>query len=343
MDNTSLDPLFIPIPVDHDSPQLSTSAAEFNMADFRHSIATLPFNAAYDTFRANALALLNDDLSHKAIEYLLDFDTLATRMADTNPRLSDIHAALMQILTAIYLRIDMTDQALHSAAAALTILSQQPRRKDEPYLFILASLLYDIALLHHSRQEHKQAERAIEKSLKLFQRLARINPSRYGHPQLMALNASTTIYQSVVKQTNTLIRYQEETNAYLHALKEDSSATDPDIALRFVDSLSAQGRTLAKMGRQREAIQYLTKALKYLTKIQPQFTIEQLDLSIDLGQALLTGKTTRDKGIHLLNTMLFKANKLAADDRHRRIVDILVGAKNSSLDIFAFWHKLFPR
>lgn len=343
MDYTSLDPLFIPASHSADAASIAPVGTEFNMADFRHSIATLPFNSAYDTFRANAIALVNDGQSQRAIEFLLDFDTLVTRMPETTTRLSDIHATLMQILTAIYLRCDMIDQALQSAAASLTILSQQPRRKDEPFLFILASLLYDIALLHHSRQEHKQAERAIEKSLKLFQRLARINPSRYGHPQHMALNASTTIYQSVVKQTNTLIQYQEETNNYLQTLKLQGPDADPDIALRFVDSLSAQGRTLAKMGRQREAIQYFTKALKYLTKIQPQFTIEQLDLSIDLGQALLTGKTTRDKGIHLLNTMLFKANKLAAADRHRHIVDILVGTKNSSLDIFAFWHKMFPR
>lgn len=341
MEHTTLDPLFLPGTSDI-ATQMSLAQGDINMSDLRHAISALPFNAAYDIFRSAATTFIAEGQSDRAIEYLLDFDVLASRMADTNQRLSDIHAALMQILTSIYLRTDMMAEALQSAASALTILSQQPRRKDEPFLFILASLLYDIALLHDSRQEHKQAERAIEKSLKLFQRLSRINPARYSQPHLMALNASTSIYKSVVKQTNTLIQYQTATNAYLHDIRQ-SDTQSADSAMRFVETLSAQGRTLAKMGRQREAIQYLTKALKYLTKLQPDFTLEQLDLSIDLGQALLSIKTSRDKGIHLLNTMLFKANKLSAEDRHRRIVDILVGAKNPALDIFAFWHKLFPR
>ena len=41
--------------------------------------------------------------------------------------------------------------------------------------------------------------------------------------------------------------------------------------------------------------------------------------------------------------MLYKANKIAADDLHRRIVDILLAAKNPDLAIVSFWHKLFPR
>ena len=54
-------------------------------------------------------------------------------------------------------------------------------------------------------------------------------------------------------------------------------------------------------------------------------------------------KTSRDKGIHLLNTMLHKAIKINAEDEHRRIVDILLNAKNQKLDILGFWHKIFPR
>lgn len=98
-----------------------------------------------------------------------------------------------------------------------------------------------------------------------------------------------------------------------------------------------------KMSRQREAVQYFTRALRYLTRLEPDFSEKQLSLSVDLGEALLAQKTTREKGIHLLNTMLYKASKLSDDTEHRRIVDILFHARNSDRDIFAFWHKLFPR
>ena len=116
-----------------------------------------------------------------------------------------------------------------------------------------------------------------------------------------------------------------------------------DAGLRLVETLTAEGRTLAKMSRQREAIQYFTRALKYLQRIQPEFNRLHLELSIDLGEALLSIKTSREKGVHLLNTMLYKANKINADDLHRRIVDILLNDKNATLGIFNFWHKLFPR
>ena len=251
----------------------------------------------------------------------------------------DIHAALMQILTAIYLKADMTADALQSAASALNLLAQEPKRKDEPFLQVLATLLYDIARLHDSRGEHKQAERAIEKSLKLFERLSKLNRERYGSAHLLTLNASTSIYQSRIKQTNILAQYHASANAYLLQMNQGIA----DAGMRLVETLTEEGRTLAKMNRRREAVQYFTRALKYLSKIDPEFSRRHLELSIDLGEALLSVKATREKGIHLLNTMLYKATKINADDLHRRIVDILLNAKNDSLDIFGFWHKLFPK
>lgn len=338
MTESSLDPIFLPSSSDL-SEEMKLTSGNINMSDLRHTIGALPFNTAYDFFRSAANKFLLDGQTDQAIEYILNFDAIATRLAEGNRNLLDIHTALMQILTAIYLQADMTAEALQSAAATLNLLVQEPRRKDEPFLALLASTLYDIALIHHMRDEHKQAERAIEKSIKLFQRLARINPARYGSPHLMALNASTTIYQSRIKQTNMLAEHQAAASQYLRMLNEGIE----DAGLRLVDSLTAEGRTLAKMSRHREAIQYFTRALKYLQRIQPEFNRQQLELSIDLGEALLTAKTTREKGIHLLNTMLYKANKINSDDLHRRIVDILINDKNPSLGVFNFWHKLFPR
>ncbi len=338
MKETSLDPIFIPTTGDLSS-QMELTQGEINMSDLRHSVGTLPFNTAYDFFRAAAYDFLQKGQTDQAIEYILNFDAIATRISEGNRKLLDIHTALMQILTAIYLHADMTQEALQAAAATLNLLVQEPRRKDEPFLALLASTLYDIALIHNLRDEHKQAERAIEKSMKLFERLARINPTRYGSPHLLALNASTNIYQSRIKQTKTLAEHQAAANTYLRMMDEGIE----DAGMRLVESLAAEGRTLTKMSRQREAVQYFTRALKYLTKMSPDFDRMQLELSIDLGEALLSVKTSREKGIHLLNTMLYKANKINADDLHRRIVEILLNAKDPTMGIFNLWHKLFPR
>lgn len=338
MKETSLDPIFIPSASDI-TGQMALTQGDINMSDLRHAVAALSFNTAYDFFRAAAHKFLAQGQTDQAIDYIVNFDAIATRLADESPKLLDIHAALMQILTSIYLQADMTAEALHSAASTLNLLVQNPKRKDEPFLAMLAALLYDIALIHNSRDESKQAERAIEKSMKLFERLARSNPARYGSAHLLALNASTSIYKSKIKQTKTLSEHQTAANTYLRMVNDGIE----DAGMRLVESLAAEGRTLAKMSRQREAIQYFTRALKYLTKIAPEFSRLHLELSIDLGEALLTIKASREKGIHLLNTMLYKATKINADDQHRRIVDILINAKNPSLDIFSFWHKLFPR
>ena len=116
-----------------------------------------------------------------------------------------------------------------------------------------------------------------------------------------------------------------------------------DAAARLVESLTAEGDTLARMGRHREAIQYYSRALKYLTRLEPAFTLHQLRLSIALGKSMLSVSAMREKGVHLLNTMLHKATKINATDEHRRIVDILYNAKSSSLDILGLWHKVFPK
>lgn len=312
---------------------------DINPTDLRHYVQNMPFTTAYDIFRSAAWHHIERGETDRAISLVLEYDNLATRMGDESRQMLDIHAALMQILTAIYLQTDMHAEANNSAAATLTLLSQEPRRKDEPFLSILAALLYDIALMHRDREQNKQAERAIEKSMKLFERLAKVNPSRYGSPHLLALNASTEIYKSTAKQTKILADHQAAANTYMRMLSEGTE----DAAIRLTETLIAEGRTLVKMNKHREAIQYFTRAMKYLSKIDPEFSRMHLELSIDLGQALLTQKGTREKGIHLLNTMLYKANKINADDLHRRIVDILLEAKNPTLGIFGFWHKLFPR
>lgn len=338
MTGTSLEPIFITATADT-STLAKLTQGNLNMTILRHAVEELPFNSVYDFIRSSAHRLCTENRTQEAIDRIIEFDTAATRHGQQSGKLLDIHAALMQAITAIYISDHRVDEALTSAASTLTLLAQEPRRKDEPFLSVLASLLYDIALIHFGLSQYRQAEREIEKSMKIFQRLAKSNPERYSSAVTLAMNASTQVFRSREKQTKMLAEYHEATETYLRQTGEGVEGA----GMRLVESIAEEGRTLVKMNRQREAVQYFTRALRYLTKIDPTFNRLQLQLSIDLGEALLAIKGSREKGIHLLNTMLYKATKIGANDEHRQIVDILLNAKNNSLDIFGFWHKLFPR
>lgn len=311
------------------------------MSELRHAIGGSDFATAYDFFRVSALELVERGDTERAISTIKEIDALITRNGaeDDEINLLNIHAALMQILTALYIENDDLDSATTTAATALSLLAQEPRRKDEPFLAVLGALLYDIAYIHTDRREYKQAERELAKSLKVFERLAKVSPERYAPSHVMALNQATATYRNRVKQAELLAHYQAATSTYLQMV--DSGVEEA--TSRLIDSLSVEGDTLARMGRHREAIQYFTRALKYLTKIEPEFTLAQLRLSIALGESMLRVGAMKDKGIHLLNTMLHKATRINAVDEHRRIVDILFNARSSSLDILGLWHKVFPK
>ncbi|MCM1110038.1 MAG: hypothetical protein NC336_02385 [Clostridium sp.] len=337
METSSLAPIFIPVTTDI-TPLVEIESKGVTDSELRRAASGVGFNTAYDFFRHTALAMAEEGRFGEAERRLTAIDLLLSRM-EQNGIVPDTHAALMQVLTALYLRAGRLDDAMVTAAKVLNLLSQSPKRKDEPFLSVLAALLHDIALIHSLRGEFRQAEREIEKSIKVLERLVRTNPERYGSAHITAMNTATHVYRSRQRQTELLAKSHE---TVVTCLREAESGAAEAVS-RLVDSMAEEGTTLLKMGRHREAIQYLSRALKYLTRIEPDLTLRQLDLSISLGEALLAVSATREKGIHLLNTMLHKATKLHADDRHRRVVDILVNARSRRLDILGIWHKFFPR
>lgn len=335
----SLEPAFLPPTADISHLQKRIKRSR-GAADTLAALLEADFNTAYDYLRIYGGEMVTHGETEKAIATLTGIaDSMAAQEAQEEGRTLDLHAALMQILTALNIEMSDMDRAAVTAADALHLLAQQPKRKDTPYLQLLACLLYDIAFLHSERREYKQAEREIEKSIKIFERLAKTEPDRYATPHVMSLNGATSVYRNRVKQAELLAHYQAATSAYLQML----NAGVEDAATRLVDSLTNEGDTLARMGRHREALQYYSRALKYLTKLEPDFTLRQLQLSISLGESMLHVNAMRDKGVHLLNTMLHKATKINALDEHRRIVDSLYRAKSRTLDILSLWHKIFPR
>lgn len=295
------------------------------------ALATTDFRTAYDFLRS-AAALPGTEQMLTAMDQIF-------AAAEPDGATADIHNALLRVITSLHVAAGDYDSAMASAARALGQLAQSPKRKDEPFLSVLASLLYDIALIHYARSEFRQAERDIEKSVKIFGRLVKNEPDHYEPARISAVNAATQITRSREKQIEMLAAFHETVSDSLRA----AGAAGDEALAALADSLAKEGETLVKMGRQREGIQYYSRALRYLTRIEPEFSPRQLELSVALGEALLLSSQTREKGIHLLNTMLHKATRLRLPDEHRRIVDILVNARERSLDILGIWHKLFPR
>lgn len=334
---TSLDRVFIAVDNSHSLNQLKAFKAGSSVFALRHGLANAPLSTVIDTMRLIAQQMVEDDNISKAIAHLQWLDTMFTRRGAES--VTDVHIAIKQVLTSLLIEDGKIEPAMGVAAEALTLLAQTAKRKDEGFMCLLAMLLYDLAQIHCLKKEFKQAEREIAKSMKLLEKLSKINQQRYGAAHITALNASTSIYRSRVDQANLLAHYQVATSTYLAEVNSGIL----DATTRLISSLENEGNTLSQMNRYREAIHFYTRALKYLTRIETEFSLRQLQLSISLGEALMQAKTTRDKGVHLLNTMLHKATKLNAIAEHRRIVEILLHARNSSLDILGFWHKMFPK
>lgn len=334
----SLESVFITPTAANDKIRIA-SRRNLTNAELRQTLKGMAFNTAFDFFRTMAIERVERGEIDRAIAFLRQTDELLQKDAAEDAKLTDLHTALYQILTALQIESGELDEALVTAASTLTLLAQEPKRKDEPFLAVLGALLYDVAFLHEQRSEFKQAERELEKSIKIFERLAKSNPDRYGSAVIMAQKAGTQIYKSRLKQVNLLAHYQAATSTYLQLVNSGIS----DAVTQLADSLHTEGKTLAHMGRHREAIQFYSRALKFLTKVRPVFDLVQLEMSIDLGEALLHIPASRDKGIHLLNTMLHKATKINAIEQHRHIVDILLNAKSRRLDILSLWHKVFPK
>ena len=341
MKQTSIADTFIPATTDVAALRGRLGKRARTAAETLKVIGPEPFTAVYDLLRMLARESVARNEEDRAIATLSELELHISPQPDSESGpLLDLRAALMQVITALYINEGSMDSAAASAAAStLHLLARQPRRKDAPFLEILGSLLYDIAGLHSSNGEYKQAEREMEKSIKVFERLAKTAPDRYASTVVAALGTATSVYHNRIKQAELLAHYQAATTTYSHMVSAGmTEATD-----RLAESLMNEGDTLARMGRHREAIQYYTKALKYLQRIEPDFTERQLNVSIALGESMLRVSAMKDKAVHLLNTMMHKALKINAPAQHQRITETLANAKSPGLDILGLWHKIFPR
>lgn len=286
------------------------------------------FNEFYDSMKQEVRSMAVDDF--------LSFTRSVTDSVTASPFTKGVTC---QLAASLLVTHNQPDTAIAYAADAVTFLSEEPRRKDEAFLEVLGSLLYDIALIHVERNEYKPAERSLNKSIKIFERLTSVASERYSSAHTFAVNAVTSAFKSRIKQANMLAHYQVATSLYSELAMDGAG----EATSMLIDSLALEGVTLQKMGKYRDSIQYLAKAMRFLTKMEPEFTHRHLRLSIDLGKALLNARGSHSKGVHLLNTLLQKAVKLKAKAETEEIKTLLDNDSMNKLNVLRLWYKFFPR
>ncbi|MDE6048552.1 MAG: hypothetical protein K2G09_02515, partial [Paramuribaculum sp.] len=266
----------------------SGKGAEFlkkglRLKEISNYVSGLNFIEAYDFCRELVREMVRYGMEAEAIRAIDLINSVLINKGDEKSLLADLRAGLLHIKTGILIYMGKSEEALQTAADCLNLLAQDVKRRDEAFLSVLAAILYDIARLNINRGKYRQAEREIEKSAKIYERLARISPQRYGAAHILAVAAATKTNISKAKQAEMLATLHKSSDGYM----QEVNAGVENTAVRLVESLEQEGRTLMKMGREREAVQYFTRSLKYLTKIEDEFSERQLELSVELGEALL--------------------------------------------------------
>ena len=170
----SLEPVFLPATADTSNIRARLKKVRAP-EDSISSLLGTDFDTAYDTLRTTAAAGTAADETAQVTSTLAEMDSVLSAAGSEGENDSQriiLHAAILQILTALHIEQNSLDDAAVTAARALSLLARDPKRKDTPFLQVLGCLLYDISHLHGERGEFKQAEREVEKSIKVFERLA---------------------------------------------------------------------------------------------------------------------------------------------------------------------------
>lgn len=302
------------------------------VVDAEKLLDALTFDEAYDL-----VSLYMRDALDRGV--VADAVALMTALAGRDGGNRVKHAALMQVVAAALIETGDIDGALTGIAGTLRLLSEESDRKDIPFRSVLASLLYDLAILHALRKEYNAAERTIEKAIKLFDSLAKVDPQRYATAHVHALNVATSVYRSRIRQVNLLAHYQVATSTYLAMAGRGASAAVSNL----IDSLVKEAETLLKLGKPRDAVRYLERALKYLEKLDGAPASRKIDLSVMLGEALVKSFSTRQKGIHMLEALLADAKKAGYGQAVEKIEYLLDENNTLLMDFLAGWHKIFSR
>lgn len=283
------------------------------------------------------------DVHRWFVLYLLqngNFDRAEHELATIN---RDVYAGTLGgawlCLADMMLQIERNEpaEALLAGEQALRVMASIDTDRSEPdYIAIVAGVIYNLAMVHHRVGENVRAEKELMKAQKLLEKLAKKNKLRFGAAVVNAIEASTTIFNSRLKQMNVLAHYQVATDLYLDKANKGITQAIYDL----VESLRQEGDLHLKIGNYRDAVKYYTKAIRYQKKVTPKMGERELRISINMGRALLHITGRQSTGEQLLRSLLPLADRLDAVSEKNEI-QALLDHKGKSFDFMGFVKKLF--
>ena len=235
------------------------------------------------------------------------------------------------------IELNELSEALLAGEETLKLLAAMETDRSHPdFIAIVAGVIYNLAMVHHKVGENIKAEKELMRAQKLLEKLAKKDKQRFGSSIVVAIEASTTIFNSRLKQMNVLAHYQVTTDLYLDKANKGITQAINDL----VKSLQQEGDLHLKIGNYRDAVKYYTKAIRYQKKITDKMGEWELRMSINLARALLQIKNRQSTGEQLLKSLLPLAERLDAVSEKNEI-QALLEHKGKSFDFLSFVKKWF--
>lgn len=230
--------------------------------------------------------------------------------------------------------------ALGCAESALQQLTEYSSKRSEDFLALVASVLYNLALVHNSTGDNSRAAKELTHAQKLLERLSKKNEERFSAMLLYAVQASTLIIQSRNKQMHVLEHYQQAAELYMNQLESGDKNLTREAMNSLVDTLKKEGDIMLEMGNSRNAVKYYTKALRYQKKLNVAMGERELQLSIGLSKALMRLINRRAAAEQLLTSLLPLARRLGASREVIEIENLLAG-KSKNFNIMSLLKGIF--
>ena len=277
-------------------------------------------------------------IGHDRFSEALDLATALT-VGENAEMMPPLHSAWLWLAQmALHIQAEDYTTALTDAENALTTLSGVIGRRSEAFLAIVASLIFNLARLHHATGDSSKASKELIRAQQLFERLVKKNEAKFSALLIHSVEASTSIIKSRQQQLHVFAQYQSMTETYTTMLQDGEKAAE---ALQnLVDSLANEGEIMLQMGNGRNAVKYYTRALRYQKKLSKSMGLRELQLSLGLARGLMKIINRRAAAEQLLNSLLPLARQLNANEEERIITDLL-NNKNKNFNIMNLLKTIF--
>ncbi len=197
-------------------------------------------------------------------------------------------------------------------------------QKDTTTFAITASLLYDYALTCYALNSRSKAEKALERSLKIYRRLIEKGNTEFFENLVIASSVITEIFRSKIRTLYVLDLLQKAVEAY----EKPINGILADCIDSLSDAIVTEAATLFAIGRYRTAVRYLTKALRLNRRVAGEFDGRCLAVSIRLAEALMYVPARKETGIRLL---AFARKYAESHNLSRQLEEIARIEKNEEL------------